>query len=774
MGGLSVIHWLILFGMGGGPGLPLGVPPLPEDPVLAQMAPQECLLYLASSGTATPVAKSTNQTEQLFAEPEVKKLVAEVERLLRAQLAKVTEREGPQAAAHAKDAVILGKVLLERPLALAVSQMKIVPNGPPDIRASAMISVGDNGAKIKEALERLQAALPPGSVKPVTIEGETFHRIALPQKGPEITWGLKGQYLYAAVGSEEMEALLKRAKGTVPEWLTTLRKQLPVERISTVCMVNVKGVIGVGGPEGGPLSFEGLPVAKIMKSTGLDGVERVSQVTGLDKNHFVNRSLITLPGEPKGLLQLLSQKPLTAEELALLPRDATFASAGKVDVEKAYTTILDVVDKIEPQAGARFRAGLATGGQALGINLVDDILKPLGDTIWVFDSPSGGGLFTGVTAVMALKDPERAAATHQKLLGVLEKAFNKEGGPNPRPQVEKITFAKKTIYILQVRERGFLVAPSWCLTDKHLIVSLYPQAIKAFLARGSRAPSLTQEPAVEAALAGEGELLKLTYLDTRRIFDLVYPFLTVGAQALATELQLQGIDVNVGLLPSARSIRRHLGPTIMTVRRTPAGLEITSRQTVPGGGSLASVPIAMGLLIPAVQKVREAAARTQSMNNLKQIALAMHNYHATNGTFPPAYKADKNGKPLLSWRVLILPYIEQQNLYQQFHLDKPWDSEHNKQWSAMVVKVYRSPMSQAPLNMTTYLTVRGKNTAFPGAEGIKLTDITDGTSNTIMIVEASDKKAVPWAKPDDFEFNEKKPGEGLRRLLAPGIPGCLL
>jgi hypothetical protein len=281
--------------------------------------------------------------------------------------------------------------------------------------------------------------------------------------------------------------------------------------------------------------------------------------------------------------------------------------------------------------------------------------------------------------------------------------------------------------------------------------------------RGPKAPSLNQEPAVKALLAEEGNnLLKLTYVDTKRIFDLVYPFLTVGAQALATELQLQGVDVNVGLLPSARAIRPHLGPSIVTARRTPAGLEITSQQTVPGGGSLASAPIAIGLLIPAVQKVREAAARTQSMNNLKQIALAMHNYHDSNGTLPPAYTVDKNGKPLLSWRVLILPYIEQENIYKQFHLDEPWDSEHNKPLSALVLKVYRSPVSQAPLNMTTYLTVRGKDTAFPGAKGIKLTEITDGTSNTIMIVEASDKKAVPWAKPDDYEFNEKKPGEGLR------------
>ena len=279
---------------------------------------------------------------------------------------------------------------------------------------------------------------------------------------------------------------------------------------------------------------------------------------------------------------------------------------------------------------------------------------------------------------------------------------------------------------------------------------------------------------MEAALAGEGDTLKLTYLNTRRIFDLVYPYLTLGGQALATELQLQGVDVNVGLLPSARSLRRHLGPTIVLVRRTPAGLEITSRQSLPGG-SLAMAPVAMGLLIPAVQKVREAAGRTQSMNNLKQMVLAMHNYADTKGgTLAPAYKADKDGKPLLSWRVLILPFIEEANLYNQFHLDEPWDSEHNKKLIAQIPKIYRSPASKAPPGMTTYLTVRGKDTAFPGAKGIRFpAGIPDGTSNTIMIVEASDRKAVPWTKPDDFEFNEKNPGAGLRGFWPEGFLAAL-
>jgi hypothetical protein len=122
---------------------------------------------------------------------------------------------------------------------------------------------------------------------------------------------------------------------------------------------------------------------------------------------------------------------------------------------------------------------------------------------------------------------------------------------------------------------------------------------------------------------------------------------------------------------------------------------------------------------------------------------------------PPAYKADKNDKPLLSWRVLILPFIEGgDDLYKQFHLDEPWDSEHNKKLIPQMPSFYRDPDSKlAAEGKTNYLTIRGEDTAFCGGEGVEYRSIRKGLSNTIMTIEVPDAKAVIWTKPDDLELH---------------------
>ena len=166
------------------------------------------------------------------------------------------------------------------------------------------------------------------------------------------------------------------------------------------------------------------------------------------------------------------------------------------------------------------------------------------------------------------------------------------------------------------------------------------------------------------------------------------------------------------------------------------------------GGILAA------LFFPAVQQTREAARRSQCRNNLKQIGLALHNYADTYGTFPPAYIADESGKPMHSWRVLILPFLDQQPLYSAYDFSEPWDGPNNSRLMSRMPPIYACPSHASPVgNMNTaYVAPFGEHCIFRGSQPVGISDILDGTSNTLMVGEAVNAN-IPWMKPDDVDIS---------------------
>jgi hypothetical protein len=168
------------------------------------------------------------------------------------------------------------------------------------------------------------------------------------------------------------------------------------------------------------------------------------------------------------------------------------------------------------------------------------------------------------------------------------------------------------------------------------------------------------------------------------------------------------------------------------------------------------------------RRLKDLAARTYSVNNLKQLVIALHSYEQVYGRLPPAVITAKDGKPLYSWRVAILPFVEEDALHRQFNLDEPWDSPHNIKLLEKMPPVFtpiRGPMKEP--GKTYYQTFVGNGAAFDPPKAIRLPHFNDGTSNTFLVVEAGE--AVPWTKPVDLSYDPKQPLPKLGGLFPNGF-----
>jgi prepilin-type processing-associated H-X9-DG protein len=163
--------------------------------------------------------------------------------------------------------------------------------------------------------------------------------------------------------------------------------------------------------------------------------------------------------------------------------------------------------------------------------------------------------------------------------------------------------------------------------------------------------------------------------------------------------------------------------------------------------------VVVALLLPARRGARSGAYRMSCRNQLKQIGLALEQYHKEHGTYPPAYTVDANGRPLHSWRTLLLPYLEEEMLYKTIDLTKPWDDPVNERAMKTVVNAYECPSHSFDSEkcQTTYLAIISPQSILRGGKSATKQAITDGLDKTVIVIEVPEDKAVPWMSPQDAD-----------------------
>ncbi len=774
--GLINLIFVMLGGLSGG-GLPLGFPPAPHDPLIDHVAPSDCLVYVAWNGTASASPDSVSRTEQLLADPEVERFTT-----LLIDRISTSIRKHPLLPGDARQISIqlfdLIRVLTTRPTAIYIG----TPNPLPSV--GLVCRVGDQGSKVEAWLASLESAITENAGVVAVQDGRNVHHWPLGPLDVELQWAVVDDCLLLAFGPNEFDKLVKRrqAKET-PDWLASLHDRLNVERLANIIHVDTAAILKNAAP-----ILQREPQANAMiQALGLDSVLSFSCVTGLENADCVSRTWIRTSGPAKGLFKLVDVKPLQVQEFNVVPADANITVAFRLDLQKTIQKILDIADDIEPGASRHARHELDVFQSMFGLNLEDEVLSAIGDSWRIYQSESEGGpWFTGWTGVVSVRDANKLRNVSNLFRGFVA-AQNAQHRSSRQLRIQTFSVGKNEIFFANLGDENVPLAPAWCVTDDELVISLLPQGVTAWLNRDEKTPRLAQASDISEHFP-ENCIGTIQY-NEKKVFNAAYPLFLMGANMFLAEMQQRFLDIDISILPSAPSVTRHLSTASTSVLHTNDGLEIVSRRTLPIGleSLAATASVALLLETRSFNSTRRSddlfsilgrilspttARRDTSKNNLKQLMLAFHNFHDVHGRFPAALTTAKDGKAGLSWRVQLLPFLEHSGLFNEFRQDEPWDSEHNRTLIAKMPDVFRSPGSSADEFKTNYVGLRIKNSMLPPEDkGVGMRDITDGTSNTIMLVEADDEHAVIWTKPDDLDFDLENPLTGLN---SPSISGGFL
>ncbi len=630
---------------------------------MAYVAPEQCVFLLTWNGWKPPDPKSTNRTERLLAEESLKDFANQ----LNAEIDKLVGTAGNEA----QMVPVLVRAALTHPGAIYLSSFS--PEDSTLIEAALVVDAQSDGEKVIGIIKQLIALAPqegPHRAIEEKIGDATFFRPAeYRQSEPHFRIGYRGSQIIYTSGDETAKTVVaKLAKpGAPPQWLTDLTKELAVDRPSMLIYLNAQSLLKTLLP----IITDSLGPGRPLERTGFLELKHLSSLAGLDKTGMQFNTVLVTEDAPTGFLNLCPDKPLTIDSFRRVPANASNATVVRFDLAHAFEQALNVVNPLEKQT---IETLLAQMEPQLGFSVKSDLLAALGDEWTLYSSGTEPGVvfIPGIVLTSTVRDHAKLSKTHETLVAAA-KAVIAQVGPQAPFSIQDFSSRGEKGYRIQFNGVPVPVAPTWVLTKEQLIVGLTPQLVTGHLSSAGKS-SLAENAELKAGFQWNPKPSFVSFADPKANLRMVYALINTFTPVLTGQLRQQGVEFNLPPLPPLSDLDPHLGPTVTTLGRTPNGWRMESHGVLPSGIETAPVVVGLGvaLALPWL-KVRNGAVQQQgavreqgSLNNLKQIAVAMHNYANTHQAFPAAANVDKKGKALLSWRVHLLPYLEQPALYQRF------------------------------------------------------------------------------------------------------------
>ncbi len=703
--------------------------------------------------------------------------------------------------------------LMEHGTSIAISVS--ANQGPPLPYA---VVVFHQGGKFHDQLSQFVKEAARGDVEfeSKTISGRKVTSGVLPDSpGIELGWWNEGQHLVFVAGMNAVENVIAVAAGDTPNitkhplW-AKYRKADEAFTITSLSWFDLRSLGKMYGEMPLPATSPDAPEIKVndvVVALGLDNAGAMVSRSGFKGEAMWSETILETTGPRKGLLAYASDKTITLKDLPPLPADNLGFFASTLDWSKIYSNTVEIAQNLvklgPPEAQAQLNGVLQNLPAIIGFDPEAELFKPMGDLTCVYADGQWNLFGTGLVVAQKIEDEKVFKETLMTLVG---KAAEQT---TPRELLIKKT-KKQEREIVTLEIGGGFLNPSFAVADGWLVVGFVPQSVEAFYLRLDGKLAHWEPTAKHQAAFAElpKEFTSITITDTEAgvqtllgLAPIVMPMVQAAWQSSPVGRQKGPIAFSVAELPPAELVAKPLFPNVRVNTVDENGLRSTSRMALPmipmvdSGGGAPAIAIGVALLLPAVQQAREAARRSQSKNNLKQLGLAVHNYADTFNELPPGTHPNEKLKveKRLSWIAKILPFIEQQAVFERIDFDAAWDSNENQDNVSVTIQTLINPgVADAPKEgvsaPTHYVGIAGVGEDAPtlavnhkraGMFGYnrvtKFQNVTDGLSNTFMVSEAN-KDFGNWAAggKDTIRALTKKPYiNGPDGLGGPwSTPGC--
>jgi prepilin-type processing-associated H-X9-DG protein len=630
-------------------------------------------------------------------------------------------------------------------------------------------------------LERLQPMIEEAArsngeeVEQKTIEGREVTFIGTNVEDVEVSWWNESGHLVLGVGLRASEQIIATATGKAdnitknPRW-TEMRKS-DRYKVDSLAWLDIGSLMD----QFGDMSLPPTPAGEVMTARelatmlGIHNIRELTMQAGYNGLQTWNDVRMNADGPLTGLATLLQQRTLSLDELPPMPKGTSGFAAATFDLYGAVDTVLQtirpIMQKTEPQAEVQMDEGISQMHEIFGGDPKEELIAGLGDVWCVYADPAALPIPIGFSPVVAVsvKDKDVVASGVERLIDLLQQAGN------PNFTIRKSSKDGRDFFSFNLT--GMPVVPTIMITEKWLVGSITPGSAQSMAQREiGKLPSWKPTDQIEAALKELPQTYtSITVSDPAPTYQQALQFAPMGLSLLEQNVlpNLGGaVEMPFGVedLPAAELVTEPMFPNVTVGYTTENGIGSTTRQSVPSNpmgnvSATVAVPVMVALLLPAVQQAREAARLTQSKNNLKMIGLAMHNYHETFNELPQGTVPNEDLEPeeRLSWAYSILPFLEQVVLYNELDGKLGWEAEENTLGLQTAIPVYQNPsqpgarpnpssgdyvgMAGVGEDAATLKADDPKAGIFGYDRKVRFRDITDGTTNTIMVTDSSKPNA---------------------------------